>query len=69
MEKPLMIAAALTLPAVTLTETHVGGTLATLGTVLNWGTWLAFVIELVVMLALVPDRGRYPRGHPLSWSW
>lgn len=66
MEKPLMIAAALTLPAVALTETHVGGTLKTLGIVLNWGTWLAFVIELVVMLALVPDRGRYLRHHPLE---
>lgn len=66
MEKPLLIAAALTLPAVVLTETKVSGTMKTIGIVLNWGTWLAFVAELVVMLALVPNRWRYLRNHPLE---
>jgi len=66
MDKPLMIAAALTLPAVALTETQTSGDLRTIAILLNWGTWLAFVVELVVMLALVPDRGRYLRHHPLE---
>jgi hypothetical protein len=34
--------------------------------VLNWGIWLAFLIEAVVMLAVVPDRGRWLRQHPIE---
>lgn len=63
MNTPLMIAAALTLPAVALTESAATGWLATLGVILNWGTWLAFAVELVVMLILVPDRRTYLRHH------
>lgn len=66
MEKPLMIAAALTLPCVALTETEVGGPLELAAQILNWGTWLVFAAELVIMLALVPDRWRYLRHHPLE---
>lgn len=66
MEKPLMLAAALTLPCVALTETHVGGSLETVAGILNWGTWLVFAAELVIMLVLVPDRRRYLRHHPLE---
>lgn len=66
MNTPLMIAAALTLPSVILSETRETGALAEIATVLNWGTWLAFVIELVVMLALVPDRLKYMRHHPVE---
>lgn len=60
---PLMIAAALTLPAVALTESAATGWLGALGQILNWGTWLAFALELVVMLILVPDRRTYLRHH------
>jgi voltage-gated potassium channel len=63
MNTPLMIAAALTLPAVALTESSASGWLGTFGDILNWGTWLAFAIELVVMLILVPDRMTYLRHH------
>lgn len=63
MNAPLMIAAALTLPAVALTESSATGWLGTLGAILNWGTWLAFAVELVVMLILVPDRRTYLRHH------
>lgn len=35
-------------------------------TVLNWTTWLAFLAELVVMLAVVPDRRRWLREHPVE---
>lgn len=66
MNGPLMVAAALTLPSVALSETHVGGTLEVIAQVLNWGTWIAFAIELVVMLALVPDRRKYLRHHPVE---
>lgn len=66
MNKPLMVAAALTLPSVALSEAHVGGTLEVIAQVLNWGTWIIFAIEFVVMLALVPDRRKYLRHHPVE---
>ncbi|MEX1219606.1 MAG: potassium channel family protein [Solirubrobacterales bacterium] len=66
MNTPLMIAAALTLPAVVLSETRESGTLAELAVILNWGTWLAFLFQLVVMLVLVPDRLKYLKHHPVD---
>jgi len=33
-----------------------GGALETVAVVLNWVTWLAFLVELVIMLSVVPDR-------------
>ncbi|MBN8867080.1 MAG: two pore domain potassium channel family protein [Solirubrobacterales bacterium] len=66
MNGPLMVAAALTLPSVALSEAHVGGLLETVAQILNWGIWIAFAIEFVVMLALVPDRRKYLRHHPVE---
>lgn len=66
MNTPLMIAAALTLPTVILSETRETGALAEVALILNWGTWLAFLVELVVMLVLVPDRLKYIRHHPVE---
>src|SRR4051795_6461996 len=63
---PMLIAAALTLPTVAITESHPGGTLRDVAAVLNWITWTAFLVELVVMLAVVPDRRRWLRRHPLD---
>lgn len=66
MKWPLMVAAALTLPAVILGETREVGTLSDVAQILNWGTWLAFVAEFVILLALVPDRWKYIRRHPVE---
>lgn len=66
LDRPLMIAAALTLPSVALSETHVGGTLEVIAEILNWGTYLIFALELVVMLILVPDRKKYLKHHPVE---
>jgi len=63
---PLMIAAALTLPSIALSETHVGGTLEVVAQVLNWGTYLIFALELVLMLIFVPDRKKYLKHHPVE---
>jgi voltage-gated potassium channel len=63
---PMMIAAALTLPMVAISESHPGGVLEDVARVLNWVTWTAFAIELVVMLAVVPDRRKWLRHHPLD---
>ena len=63
---PMLIAAALTLPTVALTESHVGGTLHDVAVALNWITWIAFLTELVTMLAVVPNRRKWLRHHPLE---
>jgi voltage-gated potassium channel len=63
---PMLIAAALTLPTVALTESHVSGALHDIAVGLNWITWVAFFAELVVMLAVVPDRRKWLRHHPLD---
>ena len=34
--------------------------------VINWLTWLAFLGEALIMLKVVPDRGRWLRDHPLE---
>jgi voltage-gated potassium channel len=63
---PMLIAAALTLPMVAITESKPGGALESVAIVLNWVTWIAFAAELVVMLAVVPDRRAWLRANPLS---
>ncbi len=63
---PMLIAAALTLPMVAITESSPGGLLEDVAIVLNWGTWTAFAIELAVMLAVVPDRRTWLRHNPLE---
>jgi voltage-gated potassium channel len=66
LETPMLIAAALTLPMVAISESHTGGWLQSAATILNWATWLAFAAELAIMLAVVPDRRAWLRHHPLD---
>lgn len=63
---PLLVAALLTIPAIAIEQTNAGDRWDTVATVLNWSTWLAFLAEAVVMLSVVPDRGRWLRSHPLE---
>jgi voltage-gated potassium channel len=63
---PMLIAAALVLPSVALSESHPGGALETIAIALNWITWTAFLVELVVMLMVVPDRWTWLKHHPLD---
>ncbi|MCW3025660.1 MAG: Kef-type ransport system, predicted NAD-binding component [Solirubrobacterales bacterium] len=65
-EKPLIIAAVLSIPTTILQNTTVGEPWAALGLALNWLIWLAFLSELAVMLMVVPDRRAYLRKHPLD---
>jgi voltage-gated potassium channel len=65
-EKPLIVAAILTIPATILQNTNVPEPWGTVGSVLNWTIWLAFLAELVVMLAVARDRRAYLRRHPLD---
>lgn len=38
----------------------------TVAVVLNWTIWTAFLAEVVIMLRVVPDKGRWLRDHPLD---
>lgn len=66
MDPFLIVAALLTIPAVTIHESQPGTGLDTIAIVLNWLTWIPFLIEVIVMLAVVPDRRRWLREHPIE---
>jgi voltage-gated potassium channel len=67
LKTPMLIAAALTLPTVAITESQPGGLLQQVAIGLNWVTWTAFLVEFVVMLSVVPDRRKWLRHHPLDF--
>jgi voltage-gated potassium channel len=66
LEWPLLVAALLTIPAIAIEQSSAGEPWNSIATALNWLTWSAFLGELVVMLAVVEDRGRWLRSHPLE---
>lgn len=63
---PMLVAAALVIPSVALSESHPGGALETIAVALNWITYVAFLTELVVMLAVVPERWTWLKHNPLD---
>ncbi len=54
----MLIAALLVIPVIAVEQSDVGGPWRTVAGVLNWAIWIAFTVELVVMLAVVPDSFR-----------
>jgi voltage-gated potassium channel len=65
-EIPMLVAALLVIPVILIEGSDVGEPWDTVAVVLNWITWTAFLAELLTMLAVVPDRGRWLRDHPLE---
>jgi voltage-gated potassium channel len=65
-EKPIVIAALLVIPIMVLEATATGEPWSTRATVANWLIWGLFAAEVVVMLAIVPDRRRWLREHLLE---
>jgi voltage-gated potassium channel len=63
---PVLIAALLVIPIIALEESSLGEPWDTIVTVGNWTIWLTFAAELVAMLAVVPNRGRWIRQHPID---
>lgn len=63
---PMYGVALLVIPAIILTTVGVPEPWATVSDVLNWLTWGAFAVELVVMLRAAPSRGRYLAEHPVD---
>jgi voltage-gated potassium channel len=65
-EWPVIIAALLTIPLVLIQESNLSQPWPTIGTVLNWITWLVFATEVVVMLSIVPRKRTWLRTHMLD---
>src|SRR4051812_27518006 len=65
-EIPMLVVAALVIPSLLLDQPGVAEPWHAVGVVLNWITWSAFVVELIVMLAVTPNRWSYLRHHPLD---
>lgn len=65
-ETPLIVAAVLTLPVTILQLLPPPDPWRTVADVLNWMIWLAFLAEVVVMLAVVPSKRAWLRGHPVE---
>jgi voltage-gated potassium channel len=66
LEPLVLVAAALTLPAVIIDNSSLGKPWTSVAFVLNWTTWAVFALELVVMLAVVPQRWEWIKKNPLS---
>jgi voltage-gated potassium channel len=63
---PVLIAALATIPIIVIEQASVGSTWKTIGSVLNWCSWLIFAGEAAVMLALVSNRRRWAREHVIE---
>ncbi len=62
----MMIAALLVIPSIAIEQSDLSGAWDTAALTINWVAWSAFLAEAVLMLRLVPDRGRWLRDHPLE---
>jgi voltage-gated potassium channel len=60
------VVAALVIPSLLLDQPGVADPWRAVGVALNWVIWAAFLFELVVMLAVTPNRWGYLRHHPLD---
>src|SRR3712207_9126378 len=63
---PLIVAALLAIPVIVVQESDLGGFWEALAAVLDWAIWGMFAANLVVMLAIVPDRRRWLLENPLD---
>jgi voltage-gated potassium channel len=65
-ERPLVLAAVLTIPVTILQLLPPPDPWRTLGDVLNWAIWITFLADAVVMLAVVPSKRRWLRENPID---
>jgi voltage-gated potassium channel len=62
----MVIAALLVIPVLAIEESGLGEPWRTLDGVLNWGTWLAFLVEAVVMIRVTPHPWAWIKTHPID---
>lgn len=65
-EWPMVVAALLVIPVIWIESAKPGEPLETIGGVLNWLTWGAFLTELVVMTYVCPRPTEWLRRYPLD---
>jgi voltage-gated potassium channel len=65
-EVPVLVAALLVIPVIAIEQSGAGDPWRSLAAVANWGIWLVFLAEVVVMLAIVPNRWRWIKANPLD---
>jgi len=65
-EGPMLLVAALVIPTLLLDTPKVHDLWHAVGSVLNWFTWAAFLVELVIMLKVSPDRWAYIKRNPVD---
>ena len=65
-EVPVFVAALLVIPVIAVEQANPGEPWRTVAGVTNWLIWLVFLAEMVALLAVVPDRWRWLRSHPLE---
>jgi voltage-gated potassium channel len=63
---PLIVAALLAIPVIVVQESDLGGFWDPITAALDWCIWGVFAANLVVMVAVVPDRLRWLRDNPLD---
>ena len=63
---PLIVAALLAIPTIVVQETSLGGFWEALATIMDWCIWGVFAANLVIMLAVVPDRRRWLLENPMD---
>ena len=63
---PLIVAALLAIPTIILQESNYGQTWEIFALVLDWCIWAVFAANLVIMLAVVPNRRRWLVQNPLD---
>jgi voltage-gated potassium channel len=63
---PMLVAALLVIPVLVIEESGANGRWGAFADVLNWMIWGAFAVEAAVMLAIVRQRRRWIRTHPLE---
>jgi voltage-gated potassium channel len=66
LEVPLIIAALLAIPTIIVQESNFGASWQALATVLDWCIWGVFAANLLIMLAVVPDRRRWLIANPMD---
>jgi len=65
-EVPVLVAAALVIPAIIIEQSQPGASWREVAEILNWVIWLAFLSEFVVLLHLTTNRRRWLREHQLE---
>jgi voltage-gated potassium channel len=62
----MLVAAVLVVPVIAIEQSSIGEPWRSVAAALNWAIWIAFAIELAVMLAVVPNRWAWLRRHPIE---